>query len=298
MPWYEALLDTFLDSLKDAAIVFAIAITFYIILSFFEDKISKILDKHTKIGPLLGASLGLIPQCGISVVSADMYVKKHITIGTLIALFLSCSDEALPILFSRLETIKFGLILLASKFVIGLVFGFLIDFIVGKRKKDEIYHHLHDCHHKVEVHTGCCGHEIDNEEENKWHKHLVHPLIHSLKLFAYVLVLSIIFGMFIYLIGEENFANFITTNKYLSPLYAAIIGIIPNCASSTIISELFVKGHIGFAALLSGLLMNAGLGLFYLIKNEHKKKNVLYILLTIFLISLFCGYITGLIIGF
>lgn len=291
------MLDVFLDSLLDSLKIAAIALAFHLVLSFFEDKISKKLEKSKKYGPLIGSSVGLIPQCGISVISADLYVKEHITIGTIIAVFIACSDEALPILFSEPSKIGYAFLLLAFKFVIALMVGYSVD-LIFKKRKDAVKEHFHQCHHKEEIHVGCCGHEIDNEKENKWHKHLLHPLIHTLKLFVYVFVITFGFGILIYYIGEDNVYNFIESNKYLSPLFSSIIGLIPNCASSVIITKLYIANGIGIGALLAGLIVNAGLGLFYLLRKDKNKKKVLLLILFLFLISLIFGYVVSLIFGF
>ena len=124
------MLDIFLDSLLDSLKVFGIAFIINFILSFIEAKVSALFQRHKKISPLLGASAGLIPQCGISIVAADLYRKEHITIGTLVAVFFACSDEALPILFSDVEKLKFILPLIIIKFIFGFILGFLLDFCI------------------------------------------------------------------------------------------------------------------------------------------------------------------------
>lgn len=284
-------------SLVDSLKVFAIVLIFYIILSFIETKISKKLDKDNKLSPLFAAGFGLIPQCGISVVAADLYVKEHITTGTLLAVFIACSDEALPILLSNSEKILSVIPLIITKFLIAFITGFTFDLIWRKNKQKTIKH-LEHCEHTHTIHLGCCGHEIDNDNESKIKKHLIHPLIHSFKLFLYILLINIIFGLLIELIGEDNISSFIQANKYLSPLFATTIGLIPNCASSIIISELYLLGGIGFGATLAGLIANAGLGTLFLFKNLKDKKKVLKIMISLITISLVIGYITSLILQF
>ena len=293
----ELAIDIILDSLKDSAIVFGLFFVLSVVISFFEDKISKILEKTGRLSPLFGATFGLIPQCGTSVIAADLYVKRHITIGTIVAVFLSCSDEALPIIFTS-DRWWYGFILIGVKFVLGFIFGFLLDLIMMKGQK-QVKEHLEECDHQdEEVHHGCCHHDIDNPEENKWHKHLLHPLLHSLKIFAYVLAINLAFGFLVGFIGEDKIASFLEMNKYLTPLYTTIIGMIPNCVSSVIVSELFAEGSIAFGALLSGLMMNAGLGIFYLLKHKKEWKHNLIIIFYCFGASILSGYITSLIIGF
>ena len=292
----EEVFEILLDALKDSLIVFAIVLLLHIIFSLFENKLSGRLKDNHKINPLLGSLFGLVPECGFSIIGSDLYIKEHITMGTLVAIFLSCSDEAIPLLIaSHNEKSLYALILVGTKFVVGFLIGYLVDLVYRKRKEIDL--HLHNCKHEDEIHTGCCHHKIDDEKESKVDKYLLHPLKHSLKIFVYVLIINLIFGFLIGFIGEDNISNFIESNKYLSPLFSCLIGLIPNCASSVIITELFIMNNISFGACLSGLLVNSGLGLIYLIKN-NKKKTTIPILLICFLSSLIIGYAVCLIFGF
>ena len=275
----HVVLHAFIDSLK----VLGVAVIFNIVLSFFEGKISKILGKNSKVSPLVGSTAGLIPQCGISVVAADMYVKEHITAGTLLAIFFACSDEALPLLFTEPSKIIYVLPLLLIKVVFGFILGVTVDFIIRKKEIKEF---------ENEVHVGCCHHHIDDEEENKWHKHLLHPFIHSLKIFIYVFIINFIFGTIVHFVGEDVISSFLNTNQYLSVFLSGIIGVIPNCSSSVIITELFLSGGLNFGALIAGLCVNAGLGFTYLLKNKESRKSGLKMLGILFAYSIAIGYIT------
>lgn len=276
---WHILFHSLIDSLK----VLVVAIIFNIILSFFEGKISKVIGKQNKFSALLGSTSGLIPQCGISVVAADMYVKEHITAGTLLAIFFACSDEALPLLFTESSKIIYVLPLILVKVVFGFILGFTVDLIIRKKELKEV---------EDEVHVGCCHHHIDDEKEDVWHKHLLHPFIHSLKIFTYVFLINVIFNSIIYCVGEDIIGDFLNTNEYLSVLLSAIIGIIPNCSSSVIITELFLNGGLSFAALISGLCVNAGLGIMYLFKNKESSASGFKLLAILFLYSLVIGYLT------
>lgn len=286
MTW-ELALDIFLDALKDSALVFAFVFVIHVIISFFENKMASVLIKHQKIAPLFGSLFGLIPQCGTSVLGADLFLKRHITIGTLCAIFLSCSDESFIVLLAHpSDKTIMVLPLIAYKLVIGFVIGFALDLIIRKQeinKEDYVgEEHCHEHHH----------------ENTKLHQHLVHPLLHALELFAYVLAINLILGFIIGFVGEENFANFIISNKYLSPLFCSIIGLIPNCASSVLLCELFIDGNIAFGSLLAGLLVNAGLGLMVLLKSKGNLKNILIIVCTLFITGVLFGYLHSLIFGF
>lgn len=284
------MLDVLLDALIDSLKVLGIAFLIYVILSFFEEKIAHLLEKHRKISPILGATAGLIPQCGVSVVASDLYIKERITLGTIFAVFFACSDEALPILFSEPSKIIYTLPLLLIKFVMGFSIGYLIDLVYRKILKEE---DVEESHLK-----GCCGHDIShNENESKLHEHLVHPLLHSLKIFAYVLVVNVVFGIIIYFVGEENILNFLSQSTYLTPLVCALVGLIPNCASSVLISELFILGGIPFGALVTGLAVNAGLGAIYLLKNKNTIKDALILEGILLVSAISVGYLTIFIMG-
>ncbi len=331
------MLDVFLDALKDSAIVFAFLFVVYVILSFFESKLAKALERSHKWSPLLGVSFGLIPQCGFSVLAADLYDKKHITIGTLVGVFIATSDEALPIFLSNVDEPKKMLMvfpLLGIKFIVGLCVAYLLDFIFRKQIKETVNHEI-DCHCEDIPHIGCCGHTIDfsdNEDHNhehnhdeheehsdnhdehdhedheheghtkskkiskvQIHAHLVHPIVHSLKIFGYIFAINFIFGSIIYYVGEEEISAFLMANKYLAPLFSVIIGFIPNCASSVILSDLYLLGGISFGACAGGLCVNAGLGLFVLLKNVKRVKENLVVVFSLLFTGLIVGYVVSLI---
>lgn len=283
MTW-EIASGVLLDALKDSALVLAFVFLFHVLLSFIEDKLSNFLTKNHKLSPLFGSLFGIIPQCGTSVLAADLYIQKYISIGTLAAVFLSCSDEALIVLLTHpSEKTIMVLPLIASKFVIGFLIGFILDFVF---KKQEIVEHQEELKDVT-----CEPHH--HHDHVKLHKHLLHPLIHSLEIFAFVFVINVGLGLLIAYVGEENFANFMVSNKYLSPLFTSIIGMIPNCVSSVLISELYISSSLSFGALLAGLLMNAGLGMMVLLKNKATIKSTLLILAICFVTSIVFGYLAS-----
>lgn len=328
------MLDVFLDALKDSAIVFAFLFVVYVILSFFESKLAKALERSHKWSPLLGVSFGLIPQCGFSVLASDLFDKKHITIGTLVGVFIATSDEALPIFLSNVGDPKKTVMLLpllGIKFIVGLSVAYLLDFIFRKQIKETVKHEV-DCHCEEVVHIGCCGHTIDfsslddhdhehehehddehehhenhhhhahDEKENdkkiskaQIHAHLVHPIVHSLKIFAYIFAINFVFGTIIYYVGEDKIMAFLQTNKFYAPLFSVLVGFIPNCASSVILSDLYLLGGISFGACAGGLCVNAGLGLFVLLKNVKRVKENLVVLFSLLATGLIVGYVVSLI---
>lgn len=282
----ELIKSIILDALRDSFLVFTFVFLVHFILGAIEDNLTHFLLKRKKTAPLFGALFGLIPQCGTSVLGADLYIKRHISVGTLIAIFLSCSDEAFIVMLTNMNSNSVMILpLIGLKFAIGFVIGYLVDFIITKQKINKEYHEDHKCHQH-------------HEENDGIHRFIVHPLLHSLEIFIYVLIINLALGFIIGAVGEENFASFLLSNRYLTPLYSSLIGLIPNCASSLLITELFMGGSLSFGALLAGLLVNSGLGMMILLKNKKTFKNVLVIIFVCFIVAVLSGYITCLISGF
>ena len=270
----EVLEDTIIDSLKLIPFLF---IT-YIIMELIEHKASKktekIIKKSGRLGPIVGSLLGVIPQCGFSAVAANFYAGKIITRGTLIAIFLSTSDEMIPILITNQASPKTIFELLITKFSLGLTFGIIIDLIYRQKTKNEIK-------------------ELCQEEHCHCEKGIfVSSIIHTLKITAFILLVNIFINI---LLDRNAVINFIKTNKILTPIITSIIGLIPNCASSIIITELYLSKVITFGSCISGLLSSSGVGLLVLFKQNKNLKENLLILLTLILISSICGIIFNLI---
>lgn len=273
-----------IDSLK----VFILVFILYFALSFVENYISKKLSSNNKVSPFFGSLLGLIPQCGISVAASDLYIKRKITVGTLVAVFLACSDEAIFILLAS-EKFLTVFPLLFIKLVVGFISGMMIDsFILRKQKLKKDNEEVVSCAHHHEHH----------HHDSKLKHNFKHTLLHSIEILIYVFIVNFIFGLLIELLGEAKLIIFLQNNKYSAPLFSSIIGVIPNCASSVVLSELYIINGLSFGALLSGLLMNAGLGLVYLFKKKENVKMNINIIIIMFIISLIIGYLTCLINGF
>ncbi len=297
---WDVLLDAFLDTIKLSWIL----LVFYILIELVEQKIAVKMNSKLKsnYAVAVGAGFGIVPQCGFSVLASDLYSRRQITLGALLAVFIATSDEALPILFSHINEQGVWLKLLAlilSKFVLALAVGYAIDLTLRYARKkqsqiikteDAIEEHNHEKHEhnherehsqederedeEVDIHKGCCGHHIDDKKESKVKKYLVHPLLHTLKILAYILIINIIMGVIVYYVGEERLAEFMSKSGVLQPILVTLVGLIPNCASSVIITELFLGGAISFGSCLGGLIVNAGLGIAFLFKaNKHIKEN-------------------------
>ena len=279
-----------IDSLK----VLAVVIILNIIISFFEGKLANKINQNSRFSTIIGASIGLIPQCGFSIVASDMYQKKRISLGTLIAVFIATSDEALPIILSNHEKILSVIPLILIKIIVSFIVGTVVDLIIDKINRpnsfDDALINTDDV-----IHKGCCSHTIEEHGDIKKtfvKDHFIHPLLHSLKIFIYVFVINFIFATLVYYIGEDNIASFLTSYKYLTPIISSLIGLIPNCASSVIITNLYVQGSISFGATIAGLITNAGLGLAFLFKNKKNIKINLLIIAILIVTALTCGYIS------
>ena len=322
---WDVVLDAVLDSLK----VFPFLLLLYIIIEVVEEKISTGTKffKYTqgKYATLAGAGLGLIPQCGFSVVASDLYARRYIKVGTLLAIFIATSDEAVPIILSNPTKAYVIFPRLAIKFVFALVVGYGADLILTKYYKSnplikgtlkdisaKNHNHEHDKEHKQEHKNnanfelsetknenviteaelevdGCCGHNIEGKRSTL-KQFFLHPLVHSLKVFAYILAINLIMGFVIHFVGEQNVVNFMQSIVWLQPLLVAIVGLIPNCASSVLITQLYLINGISFGATISGLCVNAGIALMVLFKENKNVKHNLFIVGSLLLASVILGY--------
>lgn len=257
---FDAILDALIDSLKLLPFLFLT----YLLMEYLEHKTSEksknTIKKSGKLGPIIGSILGAIPQCGFSVSATNLYAGRVITLGTLIAIYLSTSDEMLPILISSGTNIGLIIEILIIKVLIGMIIGIAID-LVYRNKKNEHEEHIHDL----------CEHEHCHCEEGI----VKSSLIHTMQIFTFILIVSLVLNTALTLIGEDNISHFISNNKLLAPVIACLIGLIPNCASSVILTQVYIDGMIGIGTLIGGLLVNAGLGLMVLFKvNKNIKENI------------------------
>lgn len=277
------MLDIVKDTLFDAIKLLPFLFITYLLMEYLEhktgDKTKNIVEKSGKLGPLFGGVLGIFPQCGFSAAAANLYSGKIITLGTLIAVFLSTSDEMLPILISEAAPISIIIEILLIKLLIGILSGICIDFILRKRKQTEYEeNHIHDI---------CQDEHCHCEEEGI----LKSSIKHTLHIFVYILIITLIINIAIYFIGEENIAHIATNIPVLGNLIASIMGLIPNCASSVILTQLYLQNILTFGCLISGLLLNSGIGMLVLFKVNKNKKENMAILGILFVIGLISGII-------
>ena len=305
--------DVILDALIDSAKILPILLVVYFLIEFLEyyygSKIKKSKLLKGKTSPVFGALFGSIPQCGFSIVATDLYSKKSLSIGALVAVYIATSDEALPLMISDPSKILYLLLLIGVKIVIGIAAGYLAMLMFSRlfKKKevaklsieqkeirteanDELNHekdnHNHHEKHEHNDHIGCCSHDLNDHKHYNWK----HPLIHSIKIFVIILIVNLIMGTILYFVGEDKISEFLTSNYVFQPLFAVIVGLIPNCAASVVLTELFMLGSLSFGSLVAGLSVNAGLAMLFLFRQNKNIKENLSIVAFCLLFSLAFGY--------
>ena len=278
--------DAILDSLIDTVKLIPFLLITYIIMEFIEHKTSyktkDAIKKSGHFGPLIGGILGVVPQCGFSAAASSLYSARIITLGTLIAVFLSTSDEMLPILISEAVDVRIILSILGIKLLIAVVVGFIIDLFFRKRfetSEDEpeikdLCEHEH-CH---------CEHGIFKS-----------ALKHTINITLYIFIISLVLNIIIYFIGENNLAHILNSTPVIGPIIAALVGLIPNCASSVIITQLYLSNVLNFATMIAGLLVNTGVGLLILYRTNKDLKENIKITVLLFAIGVIFGIIFDLI---
>lgn len=315
----DVLLDALLDSLKILPFLFLV----YILIEILETTTSAKLKSGRALrggfAPLIGASMGLVPQCGFSVMATNLFAKGFLSLGTLMAVYISTSDEAIPILVANPDSWSKLWPLLLAKFVVALAVGYTIHLLFGKRAIAV----GRDCSGKTEsdasannndnvaatneentsadgkddadieeqdADIGCCHHHIDKKHKF-WQNYIFHPLVHSLKIFAFILIINICFGLLLFYTGEQWLHNILSHTGYFQPFIAGLVGLIPNCASSVILTELYITEGLTFGSAFAGLSVNAGIALTVLFKQNKNIKQNLIIVATLFAISTVLGLI-------
>lgn len=252
----EVIIETLVDGIK----LLPFLLVTFLLIEWLEHKVNskKIINKSGKLGPLFGGLLGAFPQCGFSVSATNLYTTRIVTMGTLVAVYLSTSDEMLPIMLS--EGIDFSTILkiLLTKVVIGVLIGFIIDLIFRKKQKIEI--------------KDLCEEEHCHCEKGIF-KSALH---HTLSVFGFIIIISFILNILLTYLGEDTLQNLFLKDSIFSPFISSLVGLIPNCASSVAITELYLNGAITFGSAMAGLLTGSGVGLLVLFKyNKNLKENIL-----------------------
>lgn len=272
----DVLADAVLDCVKMLPFLFLAFLLIEALEHYSSDFTKKLMIKVDKAGPVVGAIVGCVPQCGFSVMAANLYSGGIITIGTLIAVFLATSDEAVLILMSNPKQAgKIG-VLLITKVIIAIIAGYLVD--VFFKKEIAVPKHegelCHDC--------GCHNHSAG----------IVKPALrHTVRIFVYLFVFTLILNLCIEVLGIDRVSEMMLGDTIFQPVIAALIGLIPNCAASVILTQLYLSGAISFASVIAGLCTGAGIGMVVLFKvNPDKKENV-KIVAVLYVIAVIAGLI-------
>ena len=273
-----ALLEAVLDSLRLLPFLFVT----YLIMEFIEqrmgDKAERLVRRAGKLGPVCGSALGVIPQCGFSAAASSLFSGRVITLGTLIAVYLSTSDEMLPVMLSEAVPVSTILGVLAFKFAAGAVFGFVVDAVFKSRREG------------INI-KGFCERENCKCEEGGI---LKAALKHTVSVYIFVLLVMAAVSAVIYALGEENIAAAISGQPLLGELAAGAVGLIPNCSASVVITQLYIEGLIGAGPLISGLLTGAGVGLLVLFRtNRQNLRQNLRITALLYIIGVVCGMLVS-----
>ncbi len=272
--------DIILDTLSDGIKLLPFLFLTYLAMEYLEHKtgsgMQRTIKRSGKWGPVIGGVLGAFPQCGFSAAASNLYAGRIITLGTLLSIYLSTSDEMLPVLISENAGFEMILKILGVKIMIGMAAGLLIDFVISKsrRGKEEELQIGHMC----EQHHCHC--------ENGIVKSALH---HTAEIFLYLLLISFVLNLIIGFVGEDFLADLVLNRPVVGELIAGAVGMIPNCAASVVITQLYLKGVLGAGAMMSGLLSGAGVGILVLLRvNDRRKENAAIIALL---------YVTGVMAG-
>ncbi len=280
-----------LEAFKDTLAMMPWLLGIYIALEFLENRSESFIGEkisHKKgIAPFLGALLGCIPQCGFSVIAATLYTRRCISRGTLLAVFISTSDEAVPVILAQHEKAPVVLWLLLVKVILATIAGYAVDLIFKKDAAEE----PHSPHAPVipeggHRHCDCHGH---GQEIPRWKAFFLFPLKHTLKVLFFIFIISLIIGFLIAGSGKAGLGRFFFSGTFLQPLIAVLVGLIPNCAASVAITEVYLKGAITFGSAIAGLSASGGLGLLVLVKENQDRKETALIIGLLVLISLTAG---------
>ena len=290
----EIIEDTLIDAIKLLPFLF---IT-YLIMEYIEHKMGhktkSAIKKSGKWGPIIGSILGVFPQCGFSVSATNLYAGRVITLGTLIAVYLSTSDEMLPIFISEAVSPVIILKILGIKLIIGMIAGVILDLFVNliiKNKNKIIVQQNEEDSEEDEI-----GHMCEEEHchcnESGILKSAIH---HTLSILVFIVLITFIINTVVYFVGEETIAGWILNKPVIGPVIASLIGLIPNCAASVIITNMYLENVISLGSMISGLLTGAGVGLAVLFKTNSKIKENIGIIILLYAIGVISGIMIDLI---
>ncbi|XCP84572.1 putative manganese transporter [Roseburia hominis] len=277
----ELLIDIIMDAALDTAKLIPFLFLTYLAMEYLENKAGEktveFLLGAGKKGPLIGGILGVVPQCGFSAAAANLYSGGVITVGTLIAVFLSTSDEMLPILLSERTKVSAILLILGGKMTAGVVAGIIVDFVVRMRHKGE--------QRGLHIHEICERDHCHCEEGSI----LKSAFTHSVQIVLFIFVITLALNGLVEWIGMERIVRMISSYPFVSIFLTALVGLIPNCAASVAITTFYLEGVLSAGSMFAGLLSCAGIGLLVLFRTHRNWKVNLQIMGCLYVISVVCG---------
>lgn len=265
----DIIIDSILDTIKDTVTLIPFLFITYLVMEWLERKTEEqsvaLLSRIGKFGPFVGSAVGVIPQCGFSAAAASLYSGGVISVGTVLAVFLSTSDEMVPIFISSAVSPAVIGKLLLTKFMIALITGFAADFIIRViHYTFRTHKHIHDLCEQDE-----CG--CEDEEGGILHS----ALVHTAKITVFIFFISLLISLLVSFIGARAIASFLTSIPVLGVFLSGLIGLIPNCAASVVITQLYLQGMLTAGQLMAGLLVSAGVGILVLARtNRHRSENI------------------------
>lgn len=284
---WELVKDALLDALTDSVKILPILFLTYLLIEYVEHHMSQrmehLIRKAGRLGPLFGGALVVIPQCGLSGAAAEFYAARVVSVGTLFSIILATSDEMLPILLSEANRVPLPkiLLILGLKFVIGVAVGFAVDAVMSH-------------HRRVEVSEGIGEFGAEHSEGHK-HGILRGAVTHSVTIILIIFAVSALLNLAFGAVGEERIAAFFPDIPFVSEMIAALIGLIPNCSASVVLTELYVAGVIGAGPMMAGLLVNGGVALLILWRSNRPRTDSLRITVVLYAVSVLAGTLVGLI---
>lgn len=268
----DIIIDTLIDALKILPFLFITFLLLELLEHKLNNKTKNVISKSGKVGPIIGSLLGVIPQCGFSVVATNLYITRVISLGTLFSIYLSTSDEMLPIMLSQNVNFKTILIVILIKVITGMLFGFVIDLVIRKNNKNKYDYHICEeehCH---------CDHGIVKSSLN-----------HTFNIIIFIIGVSFILNVIFLYCGNDLISKIFMKDTLFGPFFGSLVGLIPNCGASVILTEMFLKGAINLGTCMAGLLTGSGVALLVLFKSNKNIKENLCICLTLYLIGVLVG---------
>lgn len=296
-------------SVEDVLYLIPFLFVTYLAMEWLEhkagDKAEEAVRRAGAAGPVVGALVGIVPQCGFSAAAATLWAGRVITLGTLFAVFLSTSDEMLPIFLAEQVAPATILKIMGVKLMIGMVMGFVVDAAIRLARRDREKLRIHELCERDRCHcNGDCetceqqpelAYDFEHDEEHEHHHEggsiLRSALKHTVQVTVFIFIITLVLDGALELVGEDALAAFLGSNPALSVLGSALVGLIPNCAASVVIAQLYVEGALGAGAMMAGLLVSAGVGLLVLFRANRRLRQNLIVLAGLWATGVFWGLI-------